>query len=69
MNEYVNYCNFSEYARKYEQVFQKRTWVPKWLWSLIAQPYMTAEQISEELKTANQILINQLLKEANEQDS
>jgi hypothetical protein len=60
---YVEYANFSELIRQTCQAYQKRPWVPAWLWGLVSQPHVCPEMLSKDLEAAGKKAVEDLFRE------
>jgi hypothetical protein len=69
LDEWRDYANFSEFVIPtaldgIPGAFQKRRWVPGWLWRMVAERYIDPIQFSIALKQASDKALKSLLTDA-----
>jgi hypothetical protein len=63
IDEYTDYLGMSEFVRQNSTYYQPRSWVPRWLWRLVANEVITPLQISAELQAAGKQALDDLARE------
>ena len=63
IDEYTDYLGMSEFVRQNSTYYQPRSWVPRWLWRLVAEVVITPLQISQEMQRAGEQGLRDLVNE------
>ena len=63
IGEYKDYVGMSEFVRQNTTFYQRKSWVPRWLWNTLAEEVVTPLQISQEIQRAGEQGLRDLVNE------
>ena len=63
IGEYKDYVGFSDYVQRNSTFYRPRSWVPRWLWRLVAEEVTTPLRISQEMQRAGEQGLRNLVNE------
>lgn len=58
--EYQDYSDYTSFAEAHPDRYDKRDWVPNWLWKLVSVRVITVENAAVEMSKAYENMLNSL---------